>query len=375
MQTLRTHVKKSPTYLLYTIISIAVVLFIIPFRALKRLLTRNVSTQNFEALEIEANKGPITSFIFKQWTGDTTTAQQNRIFVYFLMPALGGFLLMVIVPFIMGVYFSLTNWTGLNTGRQLFIGLENYLVLAGDFKFFYSFMRTALYSGLNIIAINAVAFSLALIVTQNLKLKNVYRAGFFLPNLIGGLVLGYIWQFIFNEAVVELGGGFERSLLIDSDTAMIALITVVTWQYAGYIMMIYIAALQNVPMELIEASKIEGANALQRLRHVVLPLVAQAFTISLFLTLVTSFKQFDTVQSLTQGFPSARLPEWIMNLYNVRVTQTVFSLDLVASDIYKEAFTRYNMGMGQAKAIIFFLVLGMISLVQVYFNKRREIEL
>jgi raffinose/stachyose/melibiose transport system permease protein len=140
-------------------------------------------------------------------------------------------------------------------------------------------------------------------------------------------------------------------------------------------MMIYIAALQNVPVDLIEASKIEGANAFQRLRHILLPLVAQAFTISLFLTLVTSFKQFDTVQSLTQGFPSMLLPQWIMNAYGVTVTQTVFSLDLIASDIYKEAFTRYNMGFGQAKAIVFFVILAMISLVQVYVNKRREVEM
>ena len=282
---------------------------------------------------------------------------------------------MVIVPFFMGVYYSFTNWSGLNTGNQLFIGLDNYVRLIQDYRFFYSFIRTAIYSLLNIVAINAVAFSLALVVTQKLKLKNIYRAGFFMPNLIGGLVLGYIWQFIYNRAIIQFGGVFATSILSSGNSAMIGLIIVVTWQYAGYIMMIYIAALQNVPMDLIEASKIEGANAFQRLRHILLPLVAQAFTISLFLTLVTSFKQFDTVQSLTQGFPSMLLPEWIMNVYGVTVTQTVFSLDLIASDIYKEAFTRYNMGFGQAKAIIFFVILAMISLIQVYINKRREVEM
>jgi raffinose/stachyose/melibiose transport system permease protein len=253
--------------------------------------------------------------------------------------------------------------------------LDNYVRLIQDYRFFYSFIRTAIYSLLNIVAINAVAFSLALVVTQKLKLKNIYRAGFFMPNLIGGLVLGYIWQFIYNRAIVQFGGVFATSILSSGNSAMIGLIIVVTWQYAGYIMMIYIAALQNVPMDLIEASKIEGANAFQRLRHILLPLVAQAFTISLFLTLVTSFKQFDTVQSLTQGFPSMLLPEWIMSVYGVTVTQTVFSLDLIASDIYKEAFTRYNMGFGQAKAIIFFVILAMISLIQVYINKRREVEM
>ena len=375
MQKIKLPVRQAPLYFIYTVISIAVVLFVIPFKSLKRLVTRNKEVRNYQAEEVEANLSPIGRFVFQQWTGDTTAAQEHRIFVYFLMPALGGFLLMVILPFFMGVYYSFTNWSGLNTGRQIWIGLDNYVRLFQDYRFFYSFSRTALYSVLNIVAINAVAFALALIVTQNLKLKNVYRAGFFMPNLIGGLVLGYIWQFIYNRALVRFGGIFATSLLQEPSTAMAGLILVVTWQYAGYIMMIYIAALQNVPLDLIEASKIEGANALQRLRHILLPLMAQAFTISLFLTLVTSFKQFDTVQSLTQGFPSALVPQWILNVFSVSGTQTVFSLDLIASDIYKEAFTRYNMGFGQAKAIIFFIVLTMISLVQVYYNKRREVEL
>jgi raffinose/stachyose/melibiose transport system permease protein len=375
MQNTKLQLNEAPKILWYTLVSIAVVLFVIPFNMLKKLVTRSTIKRDFEAEEIVANESSLRRFVFQQWTGDTTAAQEHRIFVYFLFPALGGFALMVIVPFFMGVYYSFTNWSGLNTGRQLFIGLENYVRLFQDYRFFFSFIRTVTYSILNIIAINAVAFGLALVVTQKLKLKNVYRAGFFMPNLIGGLVLGYIWQFIYNRAIVEFGGVFETSILSNGTSAMIGLIVVVTWQYAGYIMMIYIAALQNVPVDLIEASKIEGANAFQRLRHILLPLVAQAFTISLFLTLVTSFKQFDTVQSLTQGFPSMLLPQWIMNAYGVTVTQTVFSLDLIASDIYKEAFTRYNMGFGQAKAIVFFVILAMISLVQVYVNKRREVEM
>jgi raffinose/stachyose/melibiose transport system permease protein len=375
MHNTKLQLNEAPKILWYTLVSIAVVLFVIPFNMLKKLVTRSTVKRDFEAEEIVANESSLRRFVFQQWTGDTTAAQEHRIFVYFLFPALGGFALMVIVPFFMGVYYSFTNWSGLNTGRQLFIGLENYVRLFQDYRFFFSFIRTVTYSILNIIAINAVAFGLALVVTQKLKLKNVYRAGFFMPNLIGGLVLGYIWQFIYNRAIVEFGGVFETSILSNGTSAMIGLIIVVTWQYAGYIMMIYIAALQNVPVDLIEASKIEGANAFQRLRHILLPLVAQAFTISLFLTLVTSFKQFDTVQSLTQGFPSMLLPQWIMDAYGVTVTQTVFSLDLIASDIYKEAFTRYNMGFGQAKAIVFFVILAMISLVQVYVNKRREVEM
>jgi raffinose/stachyose/melibiose transport system permease protein len=305
-------------------------------------------------------------------------ASERLWFWLFLTPALGAFVIMVWVPFFMGLYFSMTNWTGLNTGRQVLIGFENYRTIFTDFRFIYSFSRTVIYSVLSILVINGVAFGLSLLVTQKFKLKNVYRAAFFIPNLIGGLVLGFIWQFIFNNIIAGQVGLqlLERSPLSSSPNhAMFALITVVTWQYAGYIMMIYIAALQNIPEDLIEASKIDGANALQRMRAIVLPLVAQAFTVALFLTLVTSFKQFDTVQSLTNAGPATDLPLYIRNLLNITTIPTVSGTSLMAVDIYREAFTRFNMGVGQAKAIVFFAVLLLISITQVYVNKKREVEL
>lgn len=305
-------------------------------------------------------------------------ASERLWFWLFLAPALGAFAIMVWVPFFMGVYFSMTDWTGLNTGRQILIGFENYRTIFTDFRFIYSFSRTVIYSVLNILVINGVAFGLSLLVTQKFKLKNVYRAAFFIPNLIGGLVLGFIWQFIFNNIIAGQVGLqlLERSPLSSSpNDAMFALIAVVTWQYAGYIMMIYIAALQNIPEDLIEASKIDGANAIQRMRAIVLPLVAQAFTVALFLTLVTSFKQFDTVQSLTNSGPATDLPLYIRNLLNITTIPTVSGTSLMAVDIYREAFTRFNMGVGQAKAIVFFAVLLLISITQVYVNKKREVEL
>ena len=305
-------------------------------------------------------------------------ASERLWFWLFLAPALGAFIIMVWVPFFMGLYYSMTNWTGLNTGRQVLIGIENYRTIFTDFRFIYSFSRTVIYSVLNILMINGVAFGLAIIVTQKLKLKNFYRAAFFMPNLIGGLVLGFIWQFIFNNIIAGQNGLMllERSPLSSSpNNAMIALIIVVTWQYAGYIMMIYIAALQNIPEDLVEASKIDGASAVQRLRNIVLPLVAQAFTVALFLTLVTSFKQFDTVVSLTNGGPATDLPLSIRNLLGLTTIPTVSGTSLIAVDIYREAFTRFNMGVGQAKAIVFFAALLMISITQVYVNKKREIEL
>lgn len=301
--------------------------------------------------------------------------QNNTVFVLFLLPSLLSFILFVLVPFGEGIYYSLTDWTGLNTGRESFIGFANYIEILTDYGFAYSFFRTALYSVLNIAAINMVAFILALLVTQKIAIKNIARAGFFMPNLIGGLVLGYIFQFIFNNALESLGGIFSPSILASGESALFGLIVVVTWQYAGYIMMIYIAALQNVPQDLIEAAQIDGASPLQRLSHIIFPLVAQAFTIALFLTLVTSFKQFDTVLSLTQGGPATQLPEWLVARYNLDFAPVVQSTDLIAINIYDEAFTNTQMGVGQAKAIVFFAVLLLISLTQVYFNKKKEVEL
>lgn len=318
-------------------------------------------------------------------TGEKVQAQKNRAFILFLVPSLGSFLIFVIVPFFMGIYYSFTDWTGLNSGEEIWVGFNNYKNIFADYLFVYSFIRTTIYSILNVIVINVVAFMLALLVTQKLKAKNIYRAGFFMPNLIGGLVLGYIWQFIYSSVFTAIGnsigaetGIFAHSLIggfANSTESMGALIAVVSWQYAGYIMMIYIAALQNVPQDLIEASKIDGATAWQRLRTIIFPLVAQAFTISLFLTLVTSFKQYDTVQALTQGGPSTLIPEYLANLMNVPFFSSVNSLDLMAINIYETAFSRYQMGVGQAKAIVFFIILMVVSIAQVSYNQRKEVEL
>lgn len=304
-------------------------------------------------------------------------AQDRITFWTFLIPIGLPFIIMVIVPFFLGAYYSFTDWAGRPTAEVSWIGFANYgrlLEGPGARHFVFAFSRTFIYAGLNVILINVVAFLLALLVVNKLKLRNLYRAGFFLPNLIGGLILGYIWQFIFNEAVIA-SGLMESSILLDGDTALFALLLVVMWQYAGYIMMIYIAALQNVPQDLIEASKIDGAGSLQRLRHVVLPLVAQAFTVAMFLTLTTAFKQFDTVVSLTQGGPATLTPEWLNSLLDFASPRPVQSTQLITNDIYDTGYTQKDFALGQAKAIVFFLILGVIALGQVYFSKKREVEL
>ena len=303
--------------------------------------------------------------------GNSRRAQSNRSFWLFLLPSLSAFIIFVIVPFFTGIYYSFTNWSGLNTGNESFVGFDNYRQILSDPQFGFSFLQTATYSLLAVVIINIVAFGLALIVTQNTLMKNVYRAGFFLPNLIGGLVLGYIWQFLYNRALIVW---FEPSLIAVGETSILGLSIVVTWQYAGYIMMIYIAALQNVPQDLIEAATIDGANAWQRLKAITFPLVAQAFTIALFLTLVTSFKQYDTVVSLTQSGPAMQMPLWFANLYGINPI-TVQSTEVITYNIYETAFVRFQLGVGQAKAILFFILIGVIGGLQVYFTQKREVEM
>ena len=194
-------------------------------------------------------------------------------------------------------------------------------------------------------------------VTRNLKTKNFLRTGFFMPNLIGGLILGFIWQFMFNSVFTGIGSklGSETlstSLLQEPSTAVIAMLIVSTWQYAGYIMVIYVSALENVPKDLIEAAHIDGTNAIQTFRHITIPMVRQGITICLFLTLANSFKMFDLNFSLSPAKTT----------------------EMLSLNIYKEAFVVNNMGIGQAKAIVFFILVTAISLTQVYFNKKKEVE-
>ena len=277
--------------------------------------------------------------------------------------------MVVVIPLILGIYYSFTNWDGIN--EATFIGLANYInIFTEDTRFLHAILVTCGYTILNIIAVNVVSFSLALLVTRDLKFQNFYRVGFFLPNLIGGLILGYVWQFIYKTVIPGVGVTFGLESLIstnmlgDANLALIALVITGTWQYAGYIMMIYVTALQNVPKDLIEAAQIDGANAWQRMKNITLPLVASAFTITLFLTLVNSFKQFDVNVSLTNGGPSTLFMGSAIN-----------GTELLALNIYNEAFVSRQMAVGQAKAIVFFCALLIVSLVQVYINKKKEVEM
>jgi len=294
----------------------------------------------------------------------------SPIFFLFLLPAVFAFVFVIVIPFFTGIYYSFTDWRAITGIETRWVGLANYVaIFQNNTRFLHAFLVTVLFSIMNIIAVNAVAFGLALLVTAKLKFVGIYRVGFFLPNLIGGIILGYIWQFIFNNALTAFGSAIGSEFLATSFFAnrhlsLISIVVVSTWQYAGYIMMIYVAAIQSVPTSLLEAAAIDGAKYSQRLRHILMPLIAPAFTVSMFLTLVNSFRQFDVNFSLTAGGPAGMF-----------MGESLMTTELLALNIYQTAFAFNELAQGQAQAVLFFAMLAVIALVQVYFNKRREIEM
>jgi raffinose/stachyose/melibiose transport system permease protein len=296
--------------------------------------------------------------------------RNTPLFFLFLLPSVFAFVMIIVIPFFMGIYYSLTDWNAITGTEVKWVGLRNFAAVFTDITFLHAFGVTALYAVFNILIVNLVAFFLALLVTGKLRYTNIYRSGFFLPNIIGGLILGYIWQFIFNNAIPAFGGaiGFtwlkDNPFLADKNLSLMAIVIVSTWQYAGYIMMIYMAAIQTIPQSLTEAAEIDGANYLQRLRHIMIPMIIPAFTVSMFLTLINSFKQYDVNYSLNNGGPSGMF-----------MGKALMTNQFVALNIYSTAFSLRQLAQGQAKAVIFFIVITAISLVQVRYNKKREIEM
>ncbi|WP_373694333.1 carbohydrate ABC transporter permease [Niallia circulans] len=298
-------------------------------------------------------KKPLSTKKKKNW-------KEAGLFSLFVGPVFIAFTIVVLVPFFSGIYYSFTDWNGI-TGEIKWVGLDNFkYIFTDDKQFLQSFKLTAVYTVVAIILTNAIGFSLALLVTQKLKSSNLLRTVFFMPNLLGGLLLGFIWQFIFIRGFASIGELtgiplFELAWLGDKNTAFWGIVIVSVWQGAGYIMLIYIAALQNIPKELIEAAKMDGANRFQVLRNIKVPLVAPAVTICLFLTTASSFKIFDANLSLTNGGPFK-------------------STEMLALNIYTEAFVNNRYGIGEAKALIFFIVVAAISILQVTLTKRKEVE-
>jgi raffinose/stachyose/melibiose transport system permease protein len=294
--------------------------------------------------------------------------KKNRLVtIMFLAPTVFAFMMIIIIPFLLGLYYSMTDWNGVSTDVA-FVGFNNFEKLFSSPDFIHSFVVTIAFTVINVVLVNVVGFILSLIVTSKLRLRNFYRAGFFVPYLIGGIVLGYIWQFILNSILVDLGEAWAMELLQSSflsrpGSVIWAMSAVNTWQYAGYIMLIYIAAIQSIPASLMEAAAVDGAGYGTRVVKILIPLMANAFTISLFLTLTTSFKQFDMNLTLTNGGPATRFME-----VPVKASQ------LLAMNIFNTA-TANRMAEAQAKAVVLFVALVIVALVQVSINKKKEVEL
>ncbi|WP_226668540.1 carbohydrate ABC transporter permease [Metabacillus litoralis] len=276
----------------------------------------------------------------------------------FLAPVLLALALVIILPLLIGVYYSFTDWNGIKAGS--FLGFENYIDAFKDEEFLDSLWFTTKFSVVSVMLTNIIGLGLALIVTTKIKSSKFLRTVFFMPNLIGGLILGFIWQFIFIKVFSGFGDMFGieslKGWLSTTETGFWGLVILMSWQMSGYIMIIYIAYLEGLPSELLEASEIDGAGPFQRLRYIIFPLVAPAFTVSMFLTLSNSFKLYDQNLSLTAGGP-----------YN--------STQMVAMEIFKTAFGERDMAYAQAKAVVFFIIVAVIALTQVYINKKREVEM
>ena len=279
-------------------------------------------------------------------------------FWLFITPVILSLSLVVILPVVMGFFYSFTDWNGLTFNQ--FIGLDHYRRLFEDSQFRQSLWFTFQFAFVSVIVLNIIGLSLALIVTSKLKSRNLLRTVFFMPNLIGGLILGFIWQFIFVRVFAAIGNftGIEGFLgwLSTPATGFWGLIILTVWQQAGYIMIIYIAYLQSIPKELIESANIDGATPFQKFRYITFPLIAPGFTVSMFLTLSSSFKIYDQNLSLTGGGP-----------FN--------STQMVAMNIVDTAFASNQMAYGQSKAVVFFFIVAIFSLSQVYYNKKREVDL
>lgn len=268
------------------------------------------------------------------------------------------FVSVVIVPFIYGLYLTFTSWDGVSKEKP-FVGLENYMATFQDSAFWAAMGRTLIYTFIAVLLVNIVAFILAYMVTRGVKGQNFFRAGFFVPNLIGGIVLGYVWKFVFNRAFVALGtslsiGALSTSWLATTSGAMFCLIIVSVWQYAGYMMLIYVAGFMSVSNDVLEAAKIDGCTDFQTIVHISVPLMVSSFVQCLFLTLTRCFMVYDVNLSLTKGEPFG-------------------SSVMAAMHVYNQAFTYKNYGTGQAEALVLFVVCAVIGVLQVYIGKKAEV--
>lgn len=289
-----------------------------------------------------------------------TKGDKIKSFLMFALPGTFVFLCVVIIPFLYGFYLTFTDWDGIKTVKTM-VGFENYSALLNDKDFWTSMVLTLKYVALSVVLVNVFGFLFGYLLSGKvLKGQNFFRAGFFTPNLIGGVVLGFIWQFVFSQALVKIGKNFgweifSKSWLADPDKAFWSLVVVSVWQLAGYMMLIYIAGFTGISEDVLEAASIDGAEKWTKMRHIILPLMVPSFVICIFLTLSRAFMVYDINLTLTGGEPYG-------------------STRLVAMHVYEKAFTARKYGIGQAEAVFLFIVVAVISGLQVYFGKKKEVE-
>ena len=283
----------------------------------------------------------------------------KKYFPVFVLPTLLAFTIGFIVPFIMGVYLSFCKFTTVTDAK--FVGLQNYVkIFTEDGTFGHALWYTTAFTVVSVVLINVIGFAVALLLTKKIKGTNIFRTVFFMPNLIGGIILGYIWQFVFNKVIVYFGDALnvtvlQKSMLSGSASAFAALVLVTIWQFSGYMMLIYIAGLTGVSEDLKEAAKIDGCNESQTTRYIVLPLMRASFTICMFLTITRCFMIYDVNLSLTEGGPYG-------------------STVMAAMYVFQKAFSAKQYGVGQTDAIILFIFTAVIAVSQTIINKRKEVE-
>lgn len=274
----------------------------------------------------------------------------KKYFPIFALPTAAAFTVFFLLPFIMGVYLSFCSFTTVKDAK--WIGFSNYTKIWGDPTFIHALWYTALFSIVAVVSINVLAFAVALLLTKGIKGTNIFRTVFFMPNLIGGIVLGYIWQLIFNGILAR----YDLTLTFSEKYGFWGLVILLNWQQIGYMMIIYIAGIQNVPGDLIEAAKIDGASKFQILKSVTIPMVMPSITICTFLTLTNAFKLFDQNLALTAGAPSDRSELLALNIYNTFYGRNGWE------------------GVGQAKAVVFFILVAVIAIIQLRATRSKEVQ-
>ena len=284
----------------------------------------------------------------------------QRMVWLFLLPTFAAFCIGFLYPFLKGAFLSFCKFK--LTSQWKWVGFDNYVKAFSDNSFVHAFWYTALFAFVSVLFINVLAFTVAYFLTKGIKGSNLFRTVFFMPNLIGGIVLGYIWSMIFDGILVK----YSTSVVLETKYGFWGLIILMCWQQVGYMMIIYIAGLQSIPEDMMEAARIDGATNWQALRKVTIPNMMSSFTICIFLTLTNGFKLFDQNLALTGGRPFLQQPDG----------SVIKTTEMLALNIYNAFYSGggNNRGVGQAKAVIFFILVAAISLLQLQSTRKKEVQ-